>query len=226
MRCEEAGPLLADFREQALDEADRIELERHLQQCEACRTDLATLDALAGSARDWRDAPVPAWHRTAFAVPERGARQWLPWLSLATSTLCLVLILTGVDVQGDANGFRVRFGPGRVGPAVALNAQELEQRLDLFEQQQFLAIGNRLAAWDIERQQDNRKLMGAVLEYSRGQQRQDLARFLGYWKAVRDNDQAQQALVLGELLSSQQESERELRAIKASMNYTIDEEYR
>lgn len=222
MRCEEAGPLLSDYREHLLPEATQQQLTEHIGQCPHCQADLAMLDTLSQEARQWRDVPVPDWHRTAFAVPEKPRTQWLPWLSMATSALCLLLVVAKVDVQSDADGFRVSFGGKASGPA--LTAEALEQRLNQFKEQQQLSVTNQLAAWDITRQQDDQKLMTAVVNYAREKQQQDLAQWVNYWKTVRDQDQALQVKAFSELLTTQQQSRLELRALKASLQPTTDSE--
>lgn len=222
MRCEEAGPLLSDFREHLLAEAEQQQLAEHLQSCEHCRADLAALDTLVLEARRWRDVPVPEWHRTAFAVPDKPARQWLPWAAMATSALSLLLVVAKVDVQSDADGFRVSFG-GKAN-AQLLTADALEKRLNQFKEQQQLTVTNQLAAWDISRQQDNQKMMTAVVSYAREQQQQDLSQFVNYWKSVRDQDQALQVKAFSDLLTTQQQSRLELRALKASLQTPTDSE--
>lgn len=224
MRCEEAGPLLSDYREHLLPEATQQQLSDHLAQCPHCQADLAMLDTLSHEARQWRDLPVPEWHRAAFAVPEKQRGQWLQWLSMATSALCLLLVVAKVDVQSDADGFRVSFGGSKASNGQVLTADALEQRLNQFKEQQQLTVTNQLAAWDISRQQDNQKMMTAVVNYAREQQQQDLAQWVDYWKTVRDQDQALQVKAFSDLLTTQQQSRLELRALKASLQTTTDSE--
>lgn len=219
MRCDEAGLLLSDFREHTLLEAEQHQVAEHLQQCEQCRADLAALDTLANQARQWRELPVPEWHRTAFAVPEKPRGQWLQWTSLATSALTLLLVVAKVDVSSDDRGFHISFGGAsqKAATGQVLTADALEQRLNQLKEQQQLTVTNQLAAWDIGRQQDNQKMMTAVVNYARDQQQQDLAQWVNYWKTVRDQDQALQVKAFSDLLTTQQQSRLELRALKASL---------
>jgi len=226
MRCEEAGLLLSDYREHTLPETEQQQLAQHLQHCEQCRADLTTLNELSHSAQQWRDLPVPQWHRTAFAVPEKPARQWLPWASLATSALTLVLVVAKVDVHSDEAGLRISFGGGKPSAATGelLTASALEQRLNQFKEQQHLTVTNQLAAWDIGRQQDNQKMMTAVVNYARDQQQQELVQWVNYWKTVRDQDQALQVKAFSDLLTTQHQSRLELRALKASLQSPTNSE--
>ncbi|NQD37001.1 zf-HC2 domain-containing protein [Permianibacter sp. IMCC34836] len=225
MRCDEAGLLLSDFREHSLPETEQHQVAEHLQQCAQCRADLAALDSLTSQARQWRDLSVPEWHRTAFAVPEKQRGQWLQWTSLATSALTLLLVVAKVDISSDDHGLRISFG-GAPKPAASqmLTAEALEQRLNQFKEQQQLTITNQLAAWDITRQQDSQKMMTAVVNYARDQQQQDLAQWVNYWKTVRDQDQALQVKAFSDLLTTQQQSRLELRALKASLQNPTNSE--
>ena len=49
MTCEEIKPLLAEYWNGALDQSQRSEVEQHLEECDACRSEARRLEAL------WQD---------------------------------------------------------------------------------------------------------------------------------------------------------------------------
>jgi len=70
------------------------QLERHVAQCDECRTELAqmetTLRQFRGAVREWSDSVVPpAWQPPAYRGP------WFTWprMMLAAATLCILLAL-------------------------------------------------------------------------------------------------------------------------------------
>lgn len=216
MLCEQCGPLLSDYLDDRLAAEPRAEVVHHLEHCRHCQQDLQQLQAFSDATQHWVDAPVPNWQPVSPFANASTKRPWVSWLSLAFSISAMALVITNAEISVNGQGFNVSFGQ----PTQALNVAALEQRLDLFEQQQQINLSNQLASWQITQQEANQQVLTSVLSFARDQQRRDLAQFVDYWETVRAEDHVQQGQVLNTLYDNQLQSRQELRALKAAVHTT------
>ena len=221
MLCDQIGPMLSDYSEDRLSVEQRQHVQGHLEKCADCSAALEQLHALEDFAQRWVDAPVPHWQPHSPFTNVRAPTPWLSWLSMAFSVCAMGLVFLQANFTKDDNGFHLRFGQATtVASTPGIQVKDLEARLALFEQQQQLNLGNQLAAWEIGQQENNQKILKTVMTYSREQQRKDLAQWAEYWQTVRAEDQVSQGTVFNQIIDSQQQSRRELRALKTALNTT------
>jgi hypothetical protein len=108
---------------------DRRTLTRHIETCERCAAEFAALGGVRQSLREWAEPEMALGFRVVAEPPRRagwlsnlGLPSWampaLPLAAAAVIVLGAALGLARLDVQYDANGFRLRTGWGASGDAV------------------------------------------------------------------------------------------------------------
>jgi len=214
MHCEEAGVLLTDFLEEKLDPKTREIMADHVAHCSNCKQDLAQLQQWQTMSRRWQDDKMPEWSRTQFAVPPSAKPHWLNWLSLATSTLAIVLVTSQLSVQSDDKGLHLSFGkPAQQG----LSETQLDERLMTFAKVQQTKLENRFMELELAQAEKDKRLLSAALNISREQTRDGYEQLVGYWQDVRQQDISNNQHALRRLYSAQQ---TEFKTLKASIRQT------
>jgi hypothetical protein len=90
MSCDDFRELLAGYQDGELDEEQQRQVERHLQECEACREELARLDKVkevAGSVQ-FDDLPLKVWEGYWQGVYRRVERG-LGWMFTSIGVILL-----------------------------------------------------------------------------------------------------------------------------------------
>lgn len=218
MRCEECGPLLADFVDHNIDPTKAEAIEQHIEQCAACQKDIKQIQRLNDMAMQWRDETVPHWSRADFAIQARSGMHWMNWLSLATSLCAVLLVVFKMDIHHDTQGTHIQFGqPANSVTETAstlMDRTELDARLDQFAHMQQIKLENRLDEFELNREEHDRKLLTAALTYSRSQHREDMSQFANYWESARLQDRTENHKAIRRLYSSQQS---ELQTLKTNL---------
>jgi hypothetical protein len=137
--CPDTGALVS-FLYDELDGSegfDRRAIQRHLEGCERCAAEMASLGGVRQTLREWnapemmlgfrvvQEAPAGAGWLSRFAAAWRIPSWAMPAVPLAAAAVLVLgaaLGLARLDVQYDANGFRLRTGWGQSNPAGAVNA--------------------------------------------------------------------------------------------------------
>jgi hypothetical protein len=108
-----------------LDAAAREAFVMHLEQCAACRVELAGLEAARGHLAAWSvpDARA-ASPGLRLVTPSGGGRRWSAWGLAAAATLVLGVsaALANLEVRVDGDSLVVRTGWARVEPSAAPDA--------------------------------------------------------------------------------------------------------
>ena len=130
---------LLDYLDGKLPPDEYREFEQLLTDDPELQAAWYALRELQAAGRDWQDVQVPRWSRLA-GVTARPGGGWslsgsLSWLSLATSTAAIILVLFQAQVSVSGNGFAVSFGGGAESEAaleqrLAAHAAEAESALD------------------------------------------------------------------------------------------------
>lgn len=93
MRCQDVSPLLDDLVDDALADAQRIAVERHVSECLTCRSELADLRALRDATRalpERIEPPHDLWRGIGDALDRRVVQRLDPdgrWIRVRRSVL-------------------------------------------------------------------------------------------------------------------------------------------
>ena len=179
---------LFDYMEGRLSEDDRTEFEELLQSDDELRSAWQALRELESAGADWHDVAVPAWSRLrgVTAGPAAGQFNVLSWLSMATSTVAIMLVLFSAQLSFSDNGFSLTFGNG--GGSSML---QMERRLTEFERDSTDYVNQRFELMEERSRATNRRLLAAALEYSRAEREDDLRLLATSWSLARDSDRMQ-----------------------------------
>ncbi len=236
LSCDDAALLMMNALDLSLEPAQRDALDRHLAGCARCAADQAQLQDWQHSAAHWQDEAVPDWSRAPLPRQPRngflgagGAHSaqgkwrgaavrtpWWAWTSMAASLTAIALVIGQVRIDIGENGTRIAFGGGSNGAAIT--AAELDNKLAQFAQLQNASLDNKLIEQELKRTQDNKRMLTAVLSYTREQQKEDFTQLISYWQSVREQDSGTQRDALRRLYTNQLQNRSDLQQIKASLH--------
>lgn len=181
---------LLDYLDGNLSAEASKNLEEQFESNAELKSAWLSLRELQAAGRDWEEVAVPEWSRLAGVTARPGATQFWPlllgWLSLATSTAAIVMVLFSGSVTVSAEGFTVAFN----GDAASDTA--FEQRLGEFQrrmvEQQDSIIGHRVEMLEARTMEINRQLLAAALSYSRDERRREMTALATSWNRARNTD--------------------------------------
>lgn len=241
LSCDDAALLMMNALDLSLEPAQRAALDRHLAGCARCAADQAQLQDWQQCAAHWPDETVPDWSRAPLPRQPRngflgaGGNQgkwrgagpgtglgtavstpWWAWTSMAASLTAIALVIGQVRIDIGEHGTRIAFGGS--GNAAAITADELDSKLAQFAQLQNASLDNKLLEQELKRTQDNKRMLTAVLSYTREQQKEDFTQLVNYWQSVREQDSDTQRDALRRLYTNQLQNRSDLQQIKASLH--------
>lgn len=223
MPCSKTAHLLTEYFDDSLSLLARTEVERHLQECEYCASELEELLGVQNVLQSWRDERVPHWdritavfrsaHRLESDLPGSWVWRWLP---TAVSFFMLILLVFNTSVSSNGNGFAVSFGSS----GATIDEEQLEQRLLSFaaaQQQQQERDLQALMARVAERMDNNNlRLMQAVMEQARELNADNFEQIYTYFEQQRQLDMETVQVSYQQLLDSDFET---LRTMEQLANY-------
>ncbi len=207
MRCETVRDLLPDYIDQRY--ADRpgsaeqhAAVSAHLEDCPECTAQFVQLNRWQQLAGNWKDEPVPDWHRPGLQVRQPARTHWLSFASMATAAAALLLVLFQVHFRVDDQGLHVAFGSDQA-------SAQLQRQMDEFQLEQTAYLDARL----LDLEQQNRGLLVAFFQSQQQQRQQDMGQLVNYWQSQRIYDQTLDQAKFGLLADKQQQSQRQLRQL-------------
>ena len=223
MSCPKTRHLLTEYFDDNLSAVTREQIERHIESCEYCRSELADLSSIQARLSEWEEQRAPHWDR-GIAVFRQAHRQgpdtrrnrlW-QWLPTGISFAMLVLLLLNTSVTSTANGFTVNFGVNDAGMTqvqldrqltgfAAQQQQQQEQNLQLF----MATLAERLDS-------NNLRLMQAVMEQTRELTADNFEQIYTYFEQQRQLDMETVQVSYQQLLDSDFET---LQTMEQLANY-------
>ncbi len=209
MRCDEAGPLIPELTEGRLSGETQSTLERHLDDCEDCRSIADQVAAWNRDAVMWDEIAPPAWQVNVGHRPQRSF-QWpsfFQWFPVATSAAALALVAAVFVGQGGpaAPDSVVPRGPTIAGATPNVGTT-LPVSFDTTRDSQYEALQQQL---DDRLAVDQSLLLQAVLEANRTQRQQEMEALVKVLKAEMDRKSFETDESLRYVISHQlQEQER------------------
>jgi hypothetical protein len=216
MQYEDWVALLPDYINGNLPEHQMTQVRQQLEQSTELRDDLNNLMLLHNSGSDWRDEPVPEWHRTAFlARRQKTNTGWLPWLSMATSFAAICLVVFRIEIVSTQDGFHVGFGQPTTQVAFQ---QQADQQLSDWRQEQEAYVSHKLLEFENQQLRRDQQLMAAVLELNKEQRRNELTQLTAYLAQQRNQDIEMTQSQYQTLFEIQEQDREKVQRIYASLN--------
>lgn len=189
----------------------RERCEAAIRDCAHCRATHDEAMAWTRMAADWRDEPVPAWHRTRHLVRPPVARttNWLSWTALTTSLLVAVVAVGNAEIS-TSDGLVIRFGGSL--PEAQLQ-QLVANGIAAHAANQAAIIDARLTDFAARQLDTNRLLFAEWADSNRLERRQELNLLLSGWQNQRLQDQQTYAARFNELASGQIENNQYLNTL-------------
>ncbi len=181
--------------------------EHAVDHCDECKLMYQNASELQHFQSSWKDQTVPKWHRTEFAVAKRSNNNWgwLNGLSLATSTLALLMVLFRVEMISTDAGFSIGFG-GKASQ-IAMNEQ-IDEKIQQMALQQVEYLDNRFEENRLQTISDNEVMVKALLQHNRQERRHDMNTLMASWLQQRDIDQNQIGLKVDSIVENQIEQSK------------------
>lgn len=206
---------LLDFIDENLSPAVHKQVEQAMDQCDSCLATYHQAIALHQASHQWVDQPVPEWHRTEYAVqPRQRSFNWINWVSLATSTMAILMVMFQVQVTTNESGLNIAFGTQSKSQVEAL----VEEKLNRYKDQQALLIEARFIAEADKQLTANKLMMADIMEKSRRERRDDLNFLVTGLQSQRFEDQNKVEKRLAYLVENQIENNQYINQLIQSAN--------
>ncbi|TQV89773.1 anti-sigma factor family protein [Aliikangiella coralliicola] len=207
---------LLDYIDEKLSPAVRKQVEQALDNCETCQSCYQQAIALHQAAHQWKQEPVPEWHRTEYAVrPRQRQPGWLNWAAMATSTLAILMVIFQVQFSVNDSGFNIAFGNQSNQQVNTL----IEEKLNEYKKQQALLIEARFVAQSDKQATANQLLVANLLEKTREERRDDLNFLVTGIQSQRFEDQRKVEKRLASLTDNQIENNQYINQLIQSANF-------
>ncbi|WP_144391700.1 zf-HC2 domain-containing protein [Pleionea sediminis] len=179
---------LFEYLESTLEPSLARAFEQSIDRCEHCRDLYHGAVNMQQMDKTWHEQTPPNWHRTAFVARSRQSKHvnWMNRLSLATSTLAIMLVLFRVEFISNDSGFSVSFGGKGSQSEIA---SIVEQKVSQLAEQQAEYIDTRFENQKLDRVSENQEMVKALLAHNRSERRQDMNVLMASWLQQRDSDQ-------------------------------------
>ncbi len=220
MSCPKTQFVLLEYFADDLSSVASEELQRHIDQCEHCRTELDSILVAQSSLQRWQDERVPHWDRGVelFRREHRSSEQrhsawqiW-NWFPTAASFAMLAVLVFNTTVVSTAEGFSISFGSTGNAAQIQTAIAQLEQR----QQSELQALAANFA----ERQDSNNvQLLEAVLAQTQQATAENLDLIYSYFEQQRLQDLQAMRAGYQDLLDSDYETIRSLQQLAQYVSF-------
>lgn len=222
MSCPKTEHILQEYFSDDLSSLAGEEIEKHLQQCGYCSTELETLLQTQNVLMTWQDSSVPHWDRGVELYrrehkahqadrPWFNIWQWLP-TSVSFAMLCLLLLNTSISFTDD--GFSVAFGAG----GNSLD-QELQRQLAEFKAQQSAELEATIVRFEDRQDANALQLMQAVMAQTQQTTADNLDQIFAYFEEQRLQDMQTLSLSYQQLADSDYATIQSLQDLAQFVSY-------
>lgn len=179
---------LFEYMDNTLEPSLCRAFEQSIDTCEQCRDLYYSALNTQKMQQNWQEQTPPDWHRTRFAAAGRKPAKfnWFNGLSLASSTLAILLVLFRVEFISTGSGFTVSFGGSGTQQEVA---QLVDEKFNQLAERQISYIDNRFEEQKLQQVSDNQQMLNTLMLHNRQERRQDLNSLMASWLQQRDIDQ-------------------------------------
>jgi hypothetical protein len=156
-----------------------------------------TAEFLAHQASLMQEHSVPNWDRgEAFSHEKQAWWQWqgLPAMSMAFSVLAIALVLFKVELVVQPEGVLLSFAGADKQLQQNQVVQLLDEKLQDFAAEQQVVMANYVSDLSSKQQETNLQLASYLMGATRMERQQDIADFVSYINAQRQDDQLEQKI--------------------------------
>jgi len=220
MSCPKTPHLMQAYFSDALTSQSSEEIDRHLAQCDLCRTELESLLVAKSELLDWQDQSVPHWDRglelfkREHQVALRGEgwfSRW-QWLPTAASFAMLCILLFNTSIAVNETGLQIAFGSSTA-------SEEVARTLTAFEAQQIDDIETLIRRFEARQDSSNIQLLQAVMEQTQQSTAESLDRIYAYFEEQRLQDLQDMQLGYQQLADSDYATLRSLQELAQYVSF-------
>ena len=220
MSCPKTQHVMLEYFAEDLSPVANEELQRHIDQCEHCSTELEAILLTHASLQKWQEEKVPHWDRGVELFrrehrshePKSVSWRFWNWIPAAASCAMLVVMLFNTTISSSADGFSISFGSVPSSGQLESMVAELEQR----QRSEMQA----LAASFTERQDSNNvQLLEAVMTQTQQATAENLEIIYTYFEQQRIQDLQAMRAGYQDLLDSDYETIRSLQQLAQYVSY-------
>jgi hypothetical protein len=191
MPCPKTPHLAIEYFDDKLSQIAREELDRHLLSCTECAAEVEGLKGLEQKLGTWKDEQVPHWDRGKGLYQQEHGKavirpQWLwHWLPTAASLAMFVVMLFGMNISTNSDGFVVAFGAANQGLGSEQITQLFAEYSNDQQARQDQALQTFLARMDERQDSNNSLLLQAVSDLTRQLTAENFDRIYTYFEQQR-----------------------------------------
>ena len=221
MSCPKTEHLLQEYFSDELAPIARNELEKHLQECPHCNSELEILLTAQANLQQWQDDPAPHWDRGLNLFrqehraekPSSGILSSWQWFPTAASFAMLCLLIFNVSIVSGEQGTSVSFsGSQSYDSNVQVQIAEFQQ----LQNEQLQALVARL---EDRVDSNNVQLMQAVLEQTQQSTAESFDQIYSYFEQQRLLDLQDMRVGYEQLVDSDYETIRSLQQLVTFVGY-------
>lgn len=211
--CEQCKEQLFDFVDGNLPPLEQQIVDRHLQHCESCNSELGSIWNLQSRVSHWSDERVPRWNKKQFFFEPSPWPVRMQWAASFASVFVLILVLTEARIS-TVDGLTVDFAGNS---ARYVSQTELTARITQVQLQQRAELDTSVQKLNSQQITTNQLLLRTVLDTSRQERRKDLGNMLVLWEEVQDQRAMSTEESLRFLIASQVQDRREIRDLNEAL---------
>ena len=220
MSCPKTPHLMQAYFSDALTSQSSEEIDRHLAQCDLCRTELESLLVAKSELLNWQDQTVPHWDRGLELFKREhqvapGSEGWFSnwqWLPTAASFAMLCILLFNTSIAVNETGLQIAFGS-------ATASEEVARTLTAFEAQQIDDIETLIRRFEARQDSSNIQLLQAVMEQTQQSTAESLDRIYAYFEEQRLQDLQDMQLGYQQLADSDYATLRSLQELAQYVSF-------
>lgn len=189
--------LLTLWLDGKLTKQQRLAFEQRCVDDKTFAQQIETATLVSAQAQDFSEQEVPLWNMSAtFTAPEKAHWWHGQGLSIAMSTLAIVLVLTGFQVRSDGDAVTISFAGKHSNSEIE---HLVAEKLQTFQQNQQLVLNNFSQSLQQQQLDASNQLTQYLITSSRKERREDFAELIKFINEQRSDDQLFYARQLNQL---------------------------
>lgn len=226
MSCPRTEHVLINYFDDKLPKTQKQEMDSHIADCQFCHQELQDLLNVEQHMLQWQDEEVPHWnrqyalHRTKADEGQNSTWNIWQWLPTASSLAMLLLLVFNTSISTANGGFSIAFGGGGNSPEMQAQLQEqFANQLQGFRNEQQQQMDSLVARIEDRQDENNLRLMQAVMEQSQSATDETINQFFSYFEQQRELDLQVYEAGYQQLADSDYQTIQSLRQLASHVSY-------